>query len=651
MAIFHTQLPEDIAGFHGEYLVGQALKEFKDDNFEAWFQVDYLPAVTDLDSIIFHPEAGFFLLETKGMKIDQIATYSLTEFILFPTTKKQHPVEQVRTGQHRLKNFLEDLFRRRDLTVRVPFIQTSVVWPQITRSAWIKQFSDQRVQLQAKSMIFKDDLVTPKSLLSRLRLLRDYPLLGTFSIKDPVPNEEAMNAVREALSPTGVSRNKNDTLADEIRRAVVHSKQLALTYPPPKKYNVSFEGPPGTGKSTVLREIGLLHAAAGGTVLHVCYNKALAADQRREYEVLKTQGIEYGSIDVFDEWELYKAVHPSWDAYTGLDLGRRYKFGYEVAQEIVDSRGKPDSHPTSIYDTILIDEAQDLSESIFQVLEYLARPSASWFTSYGEGQEIFFFNKENPSPHLKNWLNQAERKRLKRSFRNSTRAFLMAQNFWENYPYFEKCSDWFDQKLSQSKSDDSSMELELELPTDTNDFRVTRLSSPETRLVSIKQLLLEVIESARSARRGSDVLIVVGDPHSKSNEKSKTNYELVIEVLDELQPMLSLDVLDLIPWENRRNTPKEGTIRIARYQGIRGLSASHVILFDFADLEAWCNQVDPLTSKKKGPLNNYGYIAFSRSRVSTTIVLEDVSNPLDNFVESSLAMVREKVLATMNVKR
>jgi hypothetical protein len=650
VARIHTSLPEDKSGFHGEYLVGKALETFKDDQFEAWFQVDYLPAVTDLDSIIFHPEAGLFLIETKGMKIESIATYSLTEFVLFPTTKKQHPVEQVRTGQHRLKNFLEDLFRRRKLNVRVPFIQTSVVWPQINRSDWIKQFSDQRVQLQAKSMIFKDDLVTPKSLLARLKLLKEAPLLGVFSMRDPIPNEESMIAVREALAPIGVSKNRNDTLTEEIRRAVVHSKQLALTYPPPKKYNVSFEGPPGTGKSTVLREVGLLHAAAGGAVLHVCYNKALAADQRREYEVLKTQGIEYGSIDVFDEWELYKAVHPSWDAYTGKDLERRFKRPDEVAQEINDSKGKPDSHPSAIYDTILIDEAQDLSDSIFQVLDYLARPTASWFASYGEGQEIFFFNKENPSKTFKDWLEKAERKRLRRSFRNSTRAFLMAQNFWENYPKLENCSDWFDEKLGQKRIDDSAMELELDMPTDTNDFKVARLSRSESRLVSIKQLLLEIIEAAKLARRGSDVLIVVGEPHSFAKSAQKTSYESIIEALVELQKNVDLDVLDLIPWENRRNTPKEGTIRIARYQNIRGLSASHVILFDFNELEEWCNEVTSGASRQKGSLNNYGYIAFSRSRVSTTVVLESSENPLEAFIEKSLVMVREKFLAATQVK-
>jgi len=514
----------------------------------------------------------------------------------------------------------------------------------IARKDWIENFTDERLRLQAKSMIFKSDLENPERLLERLSMIKDIPLLGIMVIKDPIPTHESMSAVREALSPIGNSKNQNDTLTDEIKRAVLHSKELALKYPPPKKYNVSFEGAPGTGKSTVLREIGLLHAAAGGTVLHVCYNKSLAADQRREYEVLKSHGIEYGLIDVFDEWELYKAIHPAWEPLIGKDLDRRFKTGTEVAQEILEAKGQSNAHPFSIYDTILIDEAQDLSNSIFQVLQYLARPSASWFASYGEGQEIFFFNKENPSEFMKEWLQTAERRKLKRSFRNSTRAFLMAQNFWENYPNLQKCSDWFDSKLSQSKTDDSTLELDLEIPKDTNDFRITRLGASQNREDAIKELLLETIEAARIAKRGADLLIIVSDPHSK-NKEEKTNYELVLDSLQDLQTKFTLDVLDLVPRDNRRNTPKEGTIRIARYQNVRGLSASHVLLFDLSQLEEWCNSIDANHSKKKAPLNNYGYIALSRSRVSTVLVLEEEQTESEKFIEKSLIMIREKVLA------
>jgi len=229
MSKFHTALPANEQGFHGEFLVGQAFKTFKNDEFEVWFQLKYLPAVPELDAIVFHPAVGFFLFETKGMRLESIAKYSLTEFVLFPNTKKQHPVDQLRTGQHRLKNFLEDLFGRRKIKDRIPFIQTSVIWPLIARKDWVDHFTDERLRLQAKSMIFKTDLENPERLLERLRMIKDFPLLGTMAIKDPIPTQHSMTAVREALTPIGNQSNQSDSLTDEIKREVLHSKQLAKT--------------------------------------------------------------------------------------------------------------------------------------------------------------------------------------------------------------------------------------------------------------------------------------------------------------------------------------------------------------------------------------------------------------------------------------
>jgi hypothetical protein len=41
-----------------------------------------------------------------------------------------------------------------------------------------------------------------------------------------------------------------------------------------------------------------------------------------------------------------------------------------------------------------------------------------------------------------------------------------------------------------------------------------------------------------------------------------------------------------------------------------------VVVFDVNHLESWCKDI---TKGEKGPLINYGYICFSRSKASTTI--------------------------------
>jgi nucleoside-triphosphatase THEP1 len=633
VANIYTQLPQNQPGYYGEFLVGEKLKEIDDKDLDLWFNLDYLPSVPELDLVLAHPRVGMFLIEIKGLTIDSIQTYNLQDLILFPNVKKQHPVEQVRTGQIRLKNFLKDAMKlQRGALARVPFIHTTIIWPQISRREWNDRFTNIQLKMQSDSMLFKDDLNSKKALLEKLKYFTYKPLLGVSPQNKAEPDQ--IGNVKSFLMPR-VLPQINQSLEQEVKRPVIYSKELAIQFPPPKQYNVLLEGPPGTGKSTVLREIGLLHASAGGTVLHVCYNKVLAADQRREYKLLQRRDVEYGVIEVFDEWELYKAIHPDWQPYAGEGLSGRFKVAGELVEEIIRAFSQTDSHPKEVYDTILIDEAQDLSEGIFKLLKHLARPTASWFVSYGHGQEIYNFNAQNPSPWLANWMKTAERRVLRRSFRNSTRSFLISQGFWENFPNSEKLLSWLESKKSDKKSDSSTPELELALPSNSNDFRITRISREEGRKESICEILLEAIEESRRANRGEDILIVVSD--TRSGKDIKTNYELISEIIEELQGELNLSVLDLVPREKRRETPVAETIRIAKYQNVRGLSASHVILFDLDSLEKWCEES---VVESRGQLKNYGYIALSRSRASTLVVMDSTDDSkMGKFIQYSINLL------------
>lgn len=647
--IIHTELPSNEKGHYSEYQLAKTLATFADDQLELWFSVNYIAPIGDCDLIIFHPEIGVYLCEIKGIKLEDIETYDLTRLILQGNKVRQHPVAQIREVQIRTKNYLTQFYKKINKGAHVPFLQTSVIWPSISRSEWISRFNSEQIRIQAKSMIFKDDLVSVRSLKARLKIFWESPLLGKIPLDHTRQGKHGdIDLFREAIAPTQEYKIENESLSNELKRSVFASKELANKYPPPKKYNVSFEGPPGTGKSTILREIGLLHASSGGSVLHVCYNKVLAADQRREYQLLLIKSIEHGVIDVFDEWELYKSIHTKWEptrkATTNTTLPE-YKLAIEHVQEIIELMDTPEGFPKYRYDTILIDESQDLSEALFLLLDKLARPSASWFISYGRGQEIWSFNKENPAPWLQNWLKSADRKLLRRSFRNSTRTFLMAQNFWENYPDLEKSSRWIESKLKLQSDKQDAWELDLALPKDTNDFKTVRLSGGENRKDSIKSLLLGTIEDTRLADRGMDILIGVGSeikPPNNSSITQSSSYSEILEVLAEIAQKINIDVLDLVKIDNRRATPKSGTLRIVRNQNIRGISASHVILFDLDLLEIWSQQ---LVDIGKAPIQNYGYIALSRSRASTIVAIRnDSDSNIETYIEKTLTMVREKFL-------
>ena len=65
MATIHTALPMDRPGHHGEYVVGQVLSKFSDPKLELWFDVNYIPGITDIYLILFYIQVGLYVIEIK----------------------------------------------------------------------------------------------------------------------------------------------------------------------------------------------------------------------------------------------------------------------------------------------------------------------------------------------------------------------------------------------------------------------------------------------------------------------------------------------------------------------------------------------------------------------------------------------------------
>jgi hypothetical protein len=359
----------------------------------------------------------------------------------------------------------------------------------------------------------------------------------------------------------------------------------------------------------------LKNLLAGAKVLSVCFNKVLAADQKREYQILREKKEDYGFIDVFSFWALFK------------ELG--HIGGYDKWENVVENvknyLESEDGKNFIKYDVILIDESQDLPDYFFKVIELIARPSASWFVAYGKGQETYNYSniESHPSQWLNNFLAKSEVIQRKRSFRNSTRAFLISQAIWEKYPDLPKAKDWLLDKFLKKSKNDEQFELDFGSPVMSNDLRIEILPSGIKRELFIRYLILAAIEEAKQADRGGDLLVAVIKPNSQKNKEGEfvihSEYDLVKKVLESIAESLNLDFLDLVPDGDRDVVPKSGTIRLVTLQNIRGLSASHVIIFDLPQLEHWLHLE---SARIKPPLVNLAYIALSRSKCSTIVVLD-----------------------------
>lgn len=625
MATIHTELPKDVQGHHGEYVVGQILKDFSNPGLELWFDVNYIAGVTDLDLIISDNQVGLYLIEIKSMKIDSIQEFTNSTFVLKTDVTKQHPVPQLRTGSIKLRDHLKRMPGFKDRN-KQPFLQTTVLWSEISRKEWKQRFNAPEINGFEAMCLFKDDLNSYNTFTSALQRLWDKPLLGITVPQHARCEHGDMDSFRKAIEPAKHKIEPSISMKTELSRPVKDSQKIAEKYALGKTHLVSLQGPPGTGKTTILREIGLRYLAAGARVLHVTFNKTLAAEQKREYQIMRKNIEEYGFIDVFDTWELY------------IELG--HTGGFMKEAEVLDNVKKyletDEGKQFLIYDVILIDESQDLTDQFFHVIELIASPTASWFVSYGKGQETTNFRKDgtHPSPWLNTFLAKSDTNVLRRSFRNSTKAFLLAQSLWEKYPELEEAKSWLESKFIQSNVTDNQFELDLVVPQTKNDFKVEGIPDGSTRKLSIKNLILNAIEDSRRANRGEDLLVAVIKPSFKkkpeNEETISSSYEIVKEVLDEISQEHSLEFFDFVPDENRRAVPTLGAIRLVTLQGLRGLSASHVIVFDLSQLEKWAripgNSIKP-------PIANFTYIALSRSKASTIVAMESSGDsPIETFL-------------------
>ncbi len=634
MATIHSELPEDRQGHHGEFVVGQILKDFSNPGLELWFDVNYIAGVPDLDLILLDNQVGLYLIEIKSMTLDAIQEFTMTEFILKTDQSKTHPKSQLLTGSLKLRDYLKRLPNLNDKT-KLPFVQTTVLWSEITRKDWKNRFTDPLISGFEEFCIFKDDLAGYNILINALQRLWERPILGTTVPQRARREHGEMDAFRVAIAPAKHKVQISKSMVDELSRAVKDSKKIADKYELGKPHRVSLQGAPGTGKTTILREIGLKNLAAGARVLHVCFNKVLAADQKREYQIMRQKVEEYGFIDVFDIWALYKELGHA----AGIQAEAQVFDSVKAFLESVEGK-------TFVkYDVILIDESQDLRDDFFRVVELIARPTSAWFIAYGKGQETNNFVKDesHPSPWLKSFLSTAESNHLKRSFRNSTKAFLLAQALWEKFPDLEDSKIWLKSKFSIQSVPDTQFELDLEFPQTKNDFKVEVIPSGNKRRTFIKNIVLSAIEDARRANRGEDLLVAVLAPSTRTAnadlESIESSYGLVKEVIEEVTSGLNLDFHDLVPKESRRDVPKIGAFRLVTLQGIRGLSASHVIIFDLLQLEKWVKRVG---GGIKPPLVNLTYIALSRSKASTIVAIEDSDNSeIESYLIDLLAYATE----------
>lgn len=633
----HTDLPDNVDDHKGERALAKFLDAIPDEQLHTWWSLDYVPGINDVDLLLAHEQVGIFVVEVKAVPLDAVTLYELDAFRIEGRPRSKTPLRQAKKARDQLANYLRQTMKRS------PFLVAVACWPKITRREWNSRWPGEGLRQQAEGMIFSEDLTDRDRLLSRLAVIAARPGIGSAA-----PTRATLQR-REIADLDSALRGRTDpgppskpTHTDHVR---LHALEKGIAedqrkqFADGRRHEVLFRGYPGTGKTFRLLQAGLQAARRGEDVLYVCFNKVLASDVARLVDLAGETFA--GTMDCLHAFELvreYCGDLPKNQPEEDLDAR---------AAAAVDgyTREAPPGH--GFYQTVLVDEAQDLQEWTYTLVRSLAAPDASYFVAYGPGQALY---RPNEAAWLRQFVKQAQDRKqiiqLKRNWRNPSLEFLTAQCFYETALRRGAIGRFLAEHGPQLNDDqqlqfDIDFDLGLGRPPnvrrvqtsaadrldDESPFRATELRAAMEP--ALRHEITNALSAVRSTGSPSDVLVLVPSSGSQAAEWARAALRRVSSIAD------GVSYIDYTQGENRETLAQPDQIRLCTFHSSRGIEARRVIVVNF-------HQVSLLPAQVDRGLQNLGYIVLSRATEQTTIMVPaGVHNEALGFVEWVIAGVSQ----------
>jgi hypothetical protein len=384
----------DKPGHYREYEFAQNLALFDDPGLYLWFQLEGVPGVKDIDALLYHEALGVFVVEVKGVHLGDIESISFEECPIVNREERTNPNLKARNACLKLREFLSPRVKGQ-LGGPTPI----AAWPLIERRQWDQYWDNPEFTGDYyRRMIFKEDISAGlQALTFRLQQIKNRPLTSVYrgAFRH---SSELLTEIDKAI---GAKARPKPAPSDLDRLAAIErriAKEARDDAPVGEGMRLLYRGAPGTGKTFRLLAIGAAHAVAKQRVLYVCYNKVLAADIRRLLSFSKAINAPDVTFDVYDVYDMLRS-HAA-----GYDIGDHTHDDW-AALVVDDLRGRLSTR----YDTILVDEAQDLPGWAFDFLDMQTKPSSTVCVGHGAGQSLYDVDdtRESERDHAKlgkEWL-------------------------------------------------------------------------------------------------------------------------------------------------------------------------------------------------------------------------------------------------------
>jgi hypothetical protein len=607
--------------------------EFSENNaIDVWFT--QLLSTNDTDAVIVCRNIGLFVIELKYWSLGAIRNRPITavegieidEHVKKSTTLT--PWQQAFNAVDALSKRLESA-RGVEPILRRAWISGGAALFNISRSRFFSQFSENGSTLSAlddiaNGVIFAEDLDYGTAFIERLKYVKAHPLYRkTPNSRIDRPNlysSELVNALEHYINwkliPVS-SPTKSDL---ERLRKIERDEERALDQVDASS-SVLCSGFAGTGKTV----LGLQYALRLRTpTLFTCFNKVLATDIRR----LIGFSNDYSSFP-FDVYDIFDLVDLS---ERRLELPS-FQFGNDVdsdAKKRVDRIIKEDrgcgNRLARSWKLIIVDEAQDLKDYSWKLLDWLSA-SSSMFVIDGKRQQLYRPDRavylDTTFPEIVPLTN---RKYKRRVFRTSNETFLLGQLFAESYPSIEKAQKLWQERyrkqyLAACKRNESQDTVDFELAREGRAPKLYNMAahglslSDSPRLVPVVASLIEgALKKLRElGGTPSDILILV--PFSKEGKAGRRWRDIAIDACKKV----GHDYMDYTDKGLRRIGYSPDDVRVTTFHSSRGVEGWHSIVLGFECISGAAKEQNEVTA-------NLGYITLTRSLFETDVLYCSANN-------------------------
>ena len=598
---YHFAHPAEKAAF-------EQLQSLDDGHIHLWPTIEGRLPETDL--FLIDDAIGAFVIELKAFPISSVHQFNADCMSVGQDRNKRSAIKQAQTQLHALKSYVNDN------DGEFPFTIATVLWTNISRKEWQQTWAKNKQALDlGNGMLFREDIDSGTTHFRRqLLTIYEQPAIRQGYTAAAVPDL----AIQKLITLLG---NKSAERSDESDSQMLEKFERYYRGVAQKRApidatsRITLIGVPGTGKTWQLLSIAKYHAENGKHVLFLCYNHVLRTNIEQMVSSFR-KGTGYGSITVhtiFDHIELLNKtgnlgctlVDDDYDAFAGAVIDRMVEtdFLWEA------------------YDTVLLDEAQDLKDYVGQLLESITRHNTSIAIGVGIGQDLY---RDSMAAWLNEFMDDSELCELEKVYRTTAQTFQAAQIVCEAFSSEEQI-EVVAKRVLAGKCHGMHEEVRplrnIGRPPAIRRYKVeTRLRSEtaDMHTAGIKTQLEAIIAELEAPEKHSDILILI------PSKKSPT-YTALLTALQNLE----ISFIDFTLKANRDTTARDHQVRLSTFHSCRGVEASIVVLMD----------LERLTERKNA--RQQLYIGLTRA-VRLAIVLEP------DIAVSQLATLLERAAACIN---